>query len=363
MLFKEYDPQHDKIFQVMDPQGKIITPKWKSDISDDLVLECYKFMQFSRLADLMAVSFQRQGRMYTYPPNFGQEAIATAVGKQIRKQDWLVPAFREMGAYLLKGAKLSDIFLVWGGFEDGSKFSNAPHFLPFSIPIASQIPHAVGLGYSIKFRQEDGVVFAFVGDGGTSQGDFHEALNFGAVWKVPVIVIIQNNQYAISVSVKKQTASKNLAIKSMAYGIPGIQIDGNDFFAVYKTIEEAIAHAKSGKGPVLIEALTYRRGAHTTSDDPTLYRTEEEEKEWAVKDPIDRLRKYLISKKLWSKKDDEPLLEKYKKEIEHEFSIYENHLPYPVDDVFKYQFKEMPEDLQQQQMSYENFLKWQEVQQ
>jgi pyruvate dehydrogenase E1 component alpha subunit len=206
------------------------------------------------------------------------------------------------------------------------------------------------------------VVFAFVGDGGTSQGDFHESLNFAAVWKVPVVFVIQNNQYAISVPVAKQTASKNLAVKAIAYGMPGIKVDGNDFFAVYKATEEAIKHAKSGKGPVLIEALTYRRGAHTTSDDPSLYRTDKEEKEWEEKDPLKRMRGYLASKKLWKEGDDEPLKEQYKKEVEKEFTVYENYPPYPVDDVFKYMYKDMPPDLKQQQMAYERFLKWQEAQ-
>jgi len=362
MVFKEYDPQKDKLFQVMDNQGKIITPKWKPEISDEFVLECYKFMQFIRTADLMAVSFQRQGRMYTYPPNLGQEAISTAVGKQMRKQDWLVPAFREMGTYLLKGGKLSDTFLYWGGFEEGSKFSGAPNFLPLSVPIASQLPHAVGIGYALKYRKEDGVVFAFVGDGGTSQGDFHEALNFGAVWKVPVVFIIQNNHYAISVPVNKQTATKNLALKAVAYGIPGVKVDGNDFFAVYKATEDAIKHAKEGNGPVLIEAVTYRRGAHTTSDDPSLYRPDKEEKEWEKKDPITRLKKYLITQKVWKEKDEEPLLAQYKKDVEKEFSVYENHKPYPIEDVFKYQFKDMPDDLKQQQVAYEKYVQWQEAQ-
>jgi pyruvate dehydrogenase E1 component alpha subunit len=362
MLFKEFEPQKDKLFRVMDNDGKIIASKWKPDITAEFVLECYKFMHFARLADLMAVSFQRQGRMYTYPPNLGQEAITTAVGKQMRGQDWLVSAFREMSAWLLKGAKLSDIFLYWGGYEDGSKFSGAPNILPVSVPIASQLIHAVGLGYAIKYRKEDGVVFAFVGDGGTSQGDFHEALNFAAVWNVPVIFIIQNNQYAISVPVKMQTVSRNLAIKAIAYGIPGIKVDGNDFFALYKTIEEALGHVKAGKGPVLVEALTYRRGAHTTSDDPTLYRTEKEEKEWEEKDPIKRLRGYLVANGTWKEKDDEALLEQYKKEVEKEFAVYENQPPYPVDDVFKYQFKDLPEDLRQQQVAYEKFLQWQEAQ-
>ena len=362
MLFKEYDPLKDKLFQVMDSQGNIIAPKWMPELSDEFVLECFKFMHFARTTDLMSVSYQRQGRMYTYPPNLGQEAIATGVGKQMRKQDWLVPAFRELGTYLLKGGKLSDLFLYWGGFEEGSLFSGAPNFLPLSVPIASQLLHAVGIGYAIKYRKEDGVVFAFVGDGGTSQGDFHEALNFGAVWKVPVIFIIQNNQYAISVPVKKQTVSTNLAVKAVAYGIPGIKVDGNDFFAMYKATEEAIQHAKAGNGPVLIEALTYRRGAHTTSDDPTLYRTEQEEKVWGEKDPIKRLSLYLVSKGVWKAEDEESLLDSYKKEVDKEFAVYESHPPYPVADVFQYQFKDMPDDLKQQQVAYEKFLHWQEAQ-
>lgn len=360
MLFKEFDPMDDKMFQVMDDDGNIIAPEWKPDLTGDFLVESYKFMQFARQADLMAVSFQRQGRMYTYPPNLGQEAIHCGIGKQIRDQDWLVPAFRELGVWLLKGAKLSDLYLYWGGYEDGSKFSGAPNFLPGSVPIASQFLHAVGLGYAINYKEEDSVAFAFMGDGGTSEGDFHEALNFGAVWKVPVVFVVQNNQYAISVPVSKQTASRNLAMKSVAYGIPGIKVDGNDFFAVYRAAQEAIEHAKSGKGPVLIEAFTYRRGSHTTSDDPSLYRTEEEEKRWAEKDPVKRLRGYLVSQGLWKAEDDEPLLEEYKNEVNKAFEVYENYPAYPVDDAFKYQFVDMPDELKQQQAAYEQFLQWKE---
>jgi len=363
MLFKEYDPQEDKLFRVMDNDGKIVNPDWKPDITDPFVLESYKFMNFARQADLMAVSFQRQGRMYTYPPNLGQEAIHCGVGKLMREQDWLIPAFRELGAWLLKGAKLSDIYNYFGGHEDGSLFSGAPNFLPISVPIASQLLHAVGIGYALNYKKEDGVVFAFVGDGGTSEGDFHEALNFGAVWKTPVVFIVQNNQFAISVPVQKQTVSRNLAIKSVAYGIPGIKVDGNDFFAVYRATQEAVKHAKAGNGPVLIEAVTFRKGAHTTSDDPSLYRTKEMEQQWEAKDPVNRLRNYLVSNNLWKPEDDEPLLEEYKKQIHQEFSVAENYPPYPVDDVFKFQYDDMPGDLRQQQASYEQFLRWKEAQQ
>jgi len=361
MLFKEYDPHKEKMLQVMDNDGKIINPDWKPDISDELALESYKLMQFERTADTMTVSYQRQGRMFTYPPNIGQEAIHAGFGKQIRKQDWLVPAFRELGMMLLKGAKLSDIFLYWGGYEDGSLFSGAPNLLPISVPIASQLIHGIGLGYAAKLKKEDSVIFAVVGDGGTSEGDFHEALNIGGVWKVPVVFLVQNNRYAISVPVEMQTAAKSLAIKSCAYGIPGLQVDGNDFFACYRAAQDAVAHCRSGKGPVLIEAMTYRKGAHTTSDDPSLYRTQKEEEEWELKDPVKRLRNYLIAQGLWKESDDEPLLASYKEEVEKEFAVYENYGPYKLDDVFQYQFKDMPEDLRQQQVAYEKFLNWREA--
>ena len=355
-MFKKFDPLKDKIVRVLDDNGNVVDKTINPDIPDQKVVDAYKFMQFARMADLMAVSYQRQGRMLTYPPNLGQEAISAAAGQIMRKQDWLVPAFRELGAWLSKGAKLSDTFLYWGGNEEGSLFSGAPNFLPSAVPIASQLVHAAGIGYAIKFKKEDKVVFAFVGDGGTSEGDFHEALNFAGVWKVPVIFIIQNNQFAISVPVKKQTASLNLAVKSVAYGIPGIKVDGNDFLAMYAVLEKAFKHAREGNGPVLIEALTFRRGAHTTSDDPTLYRTEEEEKAWEAKDPVKRLRAYLVAKKLWNEADDEPLLEQYKKEVDKEFSIYENHPPYKLDDVFRHLYNDMPEDLKNQQVAYEKFL-------
>ena len=357
-VLEEYNAQSLKLFHIMDDEGKIINKKWDLSLADDEILQAFKFMQFVRLADQMAVSYQRQGRMYTYPPNFGQEAIATAVGFLAQKEDWIVPAFREMAAWLKKGAQLKDIFLYWGGDEDGSKFSGAPNILPSSVPIASQLTHAVGIGYALKYKKQKGVVYTFVGDGGTSEGDFHESLNFAAVWKTPVVFIIQNNQYAISVPVSRQTVSKNLAVKAVAYGMDGIQVDGNDYLAMHKALSEAAQHAASGKGPVLIEAVTFRRGAHTTSDDPSLYRTQEEEENWALKDPVNRLRKHLIAKKLWDEKDEPALLEEYKKEIEAQFTAYEDYPAYKLENVFKHHYEEMPDDLKKQQVEYEKFLNW-----
>lgn len=360
-MFEEFSPMKNIMFQLMDKEGKIVNSKWMPKLDDEEILRAYKFMHFARTADLMAVSYQRQGRMYTYPPNLGQEAIGTAAGFLMEKKDWLVPAFRELSAWLLKGSTLRDFFLYWRGNERGSMFSDAPRFLPSTVPIASQIPHAVGIGFAMKVQKDKGIVFTFVGDGGTSQGDFHEALNFAGVWKVPVICIIQNNQYAISVPVKNQTGSRSLAIKAEAYGIRGIQVDGNDFLGMYAVIDEAKKKVRNGDGPILIEAVTFRKGAHTTSDDPTLYRTKEEEDYWEDRDPIKRLRQYLVGQKRWKETDDEPLIEGYKREVEQQFVQSENLPATRLEETFQYHYQDIPDDLKKQQADYELFLKWREA--
>jgi len=346
------------MFRVMDDQGKIILPEYMPEISPQGVVEAYKKMLFARTADLMIVNYQRQGRIFTYPPNYGQEAISGAVARVMREDDWLVPAFRELGAYLAKGVSLKEIFLYFMGYEDGSRFEGAKNALPMSVPIASQLPHAAGIGYALTYQGSDQVVWAFVGDGGTSEGDFHEALNFAAVWKSPVVFIVQNNQYAISVPFKVQTASEGIAIKAVAYGMPGIQVDGNDFFALTRTFQEAAAYSRSGNGPVLVEAVTYRKGSHTTSDDPTKYRTTEEEQLWDQRDPMKRLSAWLVAEGLWSAEQESSLIEDYKKEIDRIFIEAENYPPYPLEDVFKYMYAEMPMDLKKQQVEHEKYLQW-----
>ena len=359
MIFDHFDPREDKILRIIDNEGEVINKDLMPDLDDETIIKAYKSMLFARVADQMAVSFQRQGRMYTYPPILGQEAIQIAAGQLIREDDWLAPAFREMAIMLAKGVTPKEIFLYYMGNEQGSKFSKANHVLPICVPIGSQLLHATGIGYSINYQKKDEVVFTFVGDGGTSEGDFSEALNFAGVWKVPVIFTIQNNQYAISVPVKSQTNSVNLAVKALGFGLPGIKVDGNDFFAMYVAYKEAFDHARAGKGAVLIEALTYRKGAHTTSDDPSKYRTKEEEQEWDKTDPLVRLKKYLDKKGIW-KENEEKLIEEYKLEIDNQFTEAENFTPYPLDDVFQYMYVDMPEGLKKQKADYELFQTWKE---
>jgi pyruvate dehydrogenase E1 component alpha subunit len=361
-LFQEYDPLSDKTFQVMDSNGNIVNPGFKPDISDEKILEALKTILFMRATDLKAVSYQRQGRMFTYPPNLGQEAVSVGMGMIMKQEDWLVPAYREMGAWIAKGASLKEIFLYNTGNEFGAQFASAPHMLSITVPIATQIPHAAGIGYALKYKKQPGVIFTFFGDGATSKGDFHEGVNLAATWGAPVVFTCQNNQYAISFPVSKQTKSKSIAIKAVAYGIKGIRVDGNDLLAMYATGLAAREYAQSGKGPVLIEAVTYRLGAHTTSDDPKRYRSPEEEKDWKEKDPVKRLRTYLVSRSLWNEQQEEALIKQYNKQIDDEFSKVEV-IPYNIEDAFKYHYKETPEILKKQKADYERFLSWKETKQ
>lgn len=359
-MFEKYNPINNNIFRVINNDGIVIDDEFLPDINNKNLVKAYTDMLFARTADLQTVSYQRQGRIFTYPPNYGQEAIGVAAGAVMKKEDWLIPAFREMSAWLAKGVSLKEIFLYFMGNEIGTSFRNANNVLPISVPIASQLLHATGIGYEINYNKKKDVVFAFVGDGGTSEGDFHESLNFAGVWKTPVLFIVQNNQYAISTPFSLQTASDSIAIKSIAYGIKGIKVDGNDYLAMLSVMKHAADYSRKGKGPVLIEALTYRKGAHTTSDDPTKYRSQTEEKKWDKTDPLLRLKKYLINKNLWKENQDEKLIKQYKQEVDREFIEAENFGDYPLEDVFKHMYSEIPQDLKRQQLEHEKFLNWKE---
>lgn len=361
MLFDEFGPFTGKTFQVLTEEGGVIDKNYLPDLAHDEILDAYKLMQYVRVADKKAFSYQRQGRLSLYAPNMGQEASAVGVGMVFEDEDWVVPAYREIGAWLQKGVAMRDVFLYWMGVEDACKYEKAEKVLPIAVPIASQIPHAAGIGYAMKYKRQPGAVFVFFGDGATSEGDFHEGMNFAGVWKAPVVFICQNNQYAISLPIGRQTASKSIAAKAVAYGMPGVRVDGNDLFAVYAAAEEAAEHARSGKGPVLIEAVTYRMGAHTTSDDPSRYRTVEEEREWKRKDPIRRLRGYLKNRNLWDDRDDAPLIEAYEREIDEIFEKVEQYPPYELEDVFKYHFEETPDIMKRQMSEYRRYLRWKEA--
>jgi pyruvate dehydrogenase E1 component alpha subunit len=267
-------------------------------LSPDDLRSLYRSMLLGRRLDERMVRLQRQGRIGTFAPIKGQEASQLGSVFALRRQDWMVPSFRETAAMIWRGWPIEKLLCFFAGYLEGGSPAPGQHDLPVTIPVATQLPHAVGLAYAAQYRGDDVVVMAFFGDGATSEGDFHEALNFAGVWHVPVVFVCQNNQWAISVPLKKQTHSRTIAQKALAYGLPGIQVDGNDVLAVYVAAREAVERARRGEGPTLIECVTYRLGVHTTADDPSKYRSEEEVQAWERKDPLTRFRAYLERRQL-----------------------------------------------------------------
>jgi pyruvate dehydrogenase E1 component alpha subunit len=258
----------------------------------------YRAMLLGRRLDERMVRLQRQGRIGTFAPIKGQEASQLGSVCTLRPTDWMVPSFRETAAMLWRGWSIEKMLLFFAGYLEGGQPAPDQRDLPICIPVGTQLPHAVGLAYAAQYRNDDVVVMVYFGDGATSEGDFHEAMNFAGVWHVPVVFVCQNNQWAISVPLKKQTHSRTLAQKALAYGIPGLQVDGNDVLAVYAASREAMERARAGDGPTLIECVTYRLGVHTTADDPTKYRSNEEVAEWERRDPLTRFGLYLRRKRL-----------------------------------------------------------------
>jgi len=250
------------------------------DIPEELLLRLYRTMLLARNFDERLISLQRQGRIGTFPPISGQEAAHLGAAAVLRPGDWFVPAFRETAAEIWRGRSLESVILYYNGFNEGVEIPEDSNDLPISIPVGSQILHAVGLAWAAKYRQTDDVAMAFFGDGATSEGDFHEGLNFASVFQAPAIFVCQNNHWAISLPRSKQTRSQTLAQKALAYNMPGIQVDGNDILAVYTAAREAADRARSGGGPTLIECVTYRMAVHTTADDPKRYRSTEEVEQW-----------------------------------------------------------------------------------
>src|SRR6201993_882798 len=279
------------------PDGTVLRPLPAFAAHIPTLLALYRGMVLTRAFDLKAVSLQRTGRLGTYAVSLGQEAVAVGIASAMRAEDVLLPSYRDNGTLLWRGTKMEEILLFWGGDERGSLSSGPAHDFPYCIPVASQAPHAAGVAYAFKLRKEPRVAVCLFGDGATSKGDVWEAMNFAGVHKLPVVFVANNNQWAISVPQRLQTAAQTLAQRAIAAGFVGEQVDGNDAIAVHAAAAEAIAYARAGKGPRLIEAVTYRLGDHTTSDDAARYRSAEEVQAHWKKEPIARLRSYLVSQK------------------------------------------------------------------
>ncbi len=296
-----------KRLDILDEKGNVDESLMPS-LADNEIKKMYEVMVLARTFDQRALNLQREGRIGTYAPIHGQEASQVGSALALEKNDWIFPSFRENGVYLAVGHPPSMVIQYWGGDERGLRIAEDINILPVCIPVASHIPHAVGTAMAAKCRGDRGAAVVYFGDGGTSEGDFHEGLNFAGVFRLPVVFICENNQWAISLPREKQTAAKTIAQKAYAYGFEGVQVDGNDIFAVYRATKDALNKAKQGNGPTLIECFTYRMSDHTTADDASRYRTKEEVEAWKEKDPILRLKLFMEKKGLWT--------EQYQKDVE-----------------------------------------------
>jgi 2-oxoisovalerate dehydrogenase E1 component alpha subunit len=324
------------------PDGSVLRSLPDFASNTGLLISLLRAMALLRAFDLKAVALQRTGRLGTYPVSLGQEAVSVGIASAMSEDDVLVPSYRDTGALIWRGVKMEEILLYWGGDERGSRSSGPAHDFPICAPVGSQAPHAAGIAYAFRLRKEPRVAVCVCGDGATSKGDLWEAMNFAGVWKLPVVFVVTNNQWAISVPLKLQTAATTLAQKAIGAGFTGEQVDGNDIIAVRAAAEQAIAAARSGEGPYLIEAVTYRLGDHTTADDASRYRPPEVVQAHWKQEPIARLRTYLVNKEAWGKDNEERLSAECQQSVEAAVARYLTMSPRLPESMFDHLYAELP---------------------
>jgi 2-oxoisovalerate dehydrogenase E1 component alpha subunit len=331
--------------RILNHQGELIATPPAIANNSDAMRALYRIMVLTRTFDKKAIALQRTGQMGTYAPIYTQEAISTAIGYVMQKEDIFIPYYRDYAALYQRGVKFSEILAFWGGDERGSDYQNNSQDMPICVPIASQCLHAGGIAFSFKYRQQNRVALACIGDGGTSEGDFYEAINVAGCWRLPLVIVINNNQWAISVPVEKQTACQTLAQKAIAAGIPGVQVDGNDLLGLLDVTEKALHHARSGQGPMIIEALTYRLTDHTTADDATRYQPSEKVEAAKPNEPLIRFKKYLQKYHSWTNVEQEQLLAECADLIQKEIDDYLNRPKQLVSSMFDFHYETLPEYL------------------
>jgi len=332
----------------IEPDGNMVADLPDVANDADLLKTLYRQMVLTRTFDQKAIALQRTGRLGTYASVLGQEAVGTGVACAMCEDDILLPSFREHGAQLQRGVSIRELLLYWGGDERGSNFSGPRHDFPVCIPVGSHFPHAAGAALAIKLRGSADVAVVIAGDGATSKGDFYEALNIAGVWQLPLLVVIANNQWAISVARNQQTRARTLAQKAIAAGVPGEQVDGNDAVAVYAATREALDAIRAGDGPHLIEAMTYRLGDHTTADNAARYRDDEEVSRHWQEEPVARLRDYLTAQSFWTKENEQSLLEECRQQVEAEAETYLATPVQPASAMFDHLFEVLPDTLRNQ---------------
>ncbi|TDM14969.1 pyruvate dehydrogenase (acetyl-transferring) E1 component subunit alpha [Macrococcus bovicus] len=305
-----------EVVQVLDLDGNVVNDAYMPDLTDEQLVELMERMVWTRVLDQRSISLNRQGRLGFYAPTAGQEASQLASQYALEKEDWILPGYRDVPQLIWHGLPLTKAFLWSRGHFTGSQFPEGMNALAPQIIIGAQYVQTAGVALGLKKKGKQNVAITYTGDGGSSQGDFYEGINFASAFKAPAIFVIQNNNYAISTPREKQTAAKTLAQKAVAAGIPGTVVDGMDALAVYFVTKQARERAIAGDGPSLIETMTYRYGPHTMAgDDPTRYRTSDEDSEWVKKDPLVRFRKFLENKGLWTEEKENEVMERAKEEI------------------------------------------------
>lgn len=340
--------------QFLDPQGTLVQALPACVLDSQYLLSLYEMLVRTRVFDAKAIALQRTGKLGTYPSTLGQEAIGVGIGAAMLKEDVFCPYYRDVGTQLWRGVLMSEILLYWGGDERGSHFSNpaVKEDFPNCVPIASQTLHAVGVATAMKLRKQARVTVTTLGDGGTSRGDFYEAINLAGAWNLPVVFVINNNQWAISVPRTQQSHAETLAQKGIAGGIFSEQIDGNDVIAVRYTVGEAIERARRGEGPSVIEAISYRMCDHTTADDAKRYRASAEVEQHKLLDPILRLRQYLMDQGKWDDAQEQLLQKRVSQEVLIAVEEYMNMSSAPLESMFDYLYAQLPESLVPQRAQF-----------
>ncbi|WP_174733765.1 pyruvate dehydrogenase (acetyl-transferring) E1 component subunit alpha [Mesobacillus harenae] len=339
--------------QILNEEGEIVNEAAMPDLTNEQLQELMTRMVYTRILDQRSISLNRQGRLGFYAPTAGQEASQLASQFALEKEDFILPGYRDVPQLIWHGLPLAQAFLFSRGHFKGNQMPEGVNVISPQIIIGAQYIQAAGVALGMKKRGAKSVAITYTGDGGASQGDFYEGINFAGAYKAPAIFIVQNNRFAISTPVEKQSAAKTIAQKAVAAGIPGIQVDGMDPLAVYAAVSEARERAVNGEGPTLIETLTYRYGPHTMAgDDPTRYRSSDLDNEWEKKDPLVRFRKFLEKKDLWNEEKENEVIEKAKEDIKEAIKIADETAKQKVTDLMSIMYEEMPPHLQEQYEIY-----------
>lgn len=343
-----------EFIQILDEKGNV-DKKLEPKLSKDELKALYRWMVFERVFDNTALSLQREGRIGTYAQSLGEEAVHVGSTFACGEDDIVFPDYREHVSFFMKGVPVKNVLLYFGGSEEGMNVPPSSQIFPYCVPVGTQTLHGAGAAIGMKLQRKKVATLTFVGDASTSTGDFHEGLNFASTFVAPAVFVIRNNQFAISIPRTCdqpdwggcQTRAETLAQKAIGYGMEGVQVDGNDVLAVYSVVKKAIEKAKAGKGPTLIECLTYRLASHTTADDPTRYRSDKEVKLWEKKEPLVRFKEYLKKKKVWDDRFEQTVQSEVKKLVDLGVKEYEK-VKGKRDDVFDYVFEKATPHLEDQ---------------